>query len=467
MAKLSFTAGEGEEKSYRLLTSRPLRIGRDPSNDVILRDAKVSRTHAEIVFERGFFVIKDLGSSNGTFVNGVRVRVAPLTDGAELKLGNTFARFSEELSASASGVPPVDEGAHTAPQEMASKDRASAPAVELASPSDQRPAPSGASEFPSTQIAPQSEVHGDEPDASSAEEGGPVAASGEPEPVAPASPEPAATAAPVNAPAEPGRHTLAVPMPAPKSDEPPAREALPFRERIQKQRFLIDSRIARGELMTIRDEHREPLFFFRPHVTLISFVANLLAAIIVLTGVAACIFLAWEGRVVPAGAAVALTVVFSAVIISLAPRRFIHVFGDAAATARELSVWEENRLPFPVSRFSGRGGDGAVFAVFEKRNMNPLGRRRWWVLDRRNDSRIGYAVEDSLVRSLARKAVGNFFSALRPNYTLYVGVRRCGFVDRRSEGGEHVVLDLSDDPGSTLDRRIALALALLITAVEK
>lgn len=97
MAKLFFVGLDGTEKSYRLQTHRPFTIGRDPGNDIILRDPKVSRHHSEIVFERGFFVLHDLASANGTYVNGKRVRVAPLTHGAKLRMGNTYGRFSEEL----------------------------------------------------------------------------------------------------------------------------------------------------------------------------------------------------------------------------------------------------------------------------------------------------------------------------------------------------------------------------------
>lgn len=97
MAKLFFAGLGGAEKSYRLQTNRPFTIGRDPGNDIILRDPKVSRHHAEVIFERGFFVIHDMGSANGTWVNGKRVRVAPLTHGAQIRLGASQGRFSEEL----------------------------------------------------------------------------------------------------------------------------------------------------------------------------------------------------------------------------------------------------------------------------------------------------------------------------------------------------------------------------------
>lgn len=97
MAKIFFVGLDGTEKSYRLQTHRPFTVGRDPGNDIILRDPKVSRHHAEIVFERGFFVLHDLASANGTYVNSKRIRVAPLTHGAKLRMGNSYGRFSEEL----------------------------------------------------------------------------------------------------------------------------------------------------------------------------------------------------------------------------------------------------------------------------------------------------------------------------------------------------------------------------------
>jgi pSer/pThr/pTyr-binding forkhead associated (FHA) protein len=109
MAKIFFVGLDGTEKSYRLQTHRPFTVGRDPGNDIILRDPKVSRHHAEIVFERGFFVMHDLSSANGTYVNGKRVRVAPLTHGARVRMGNTYGHFSEELPTEADGPPVAAE----------------------------------------------------------------------------------------------------------------------------------------------------------------------------------------------------------------------------------------------------------------------------------------------------------------------------------------------------------------------
>jgi hypothetical protein len=66
-----------------------LRIGRAPDNDVVLRDARVSRRHARIVADGERYAIEDLGSSNGTYVDGERTPRAPIAAGTTLVLGDT------------------------------------------------------------------------------------------------------------------------------------------------------------------------------------------------------------------------------------------------------------------------------------------------------------------------------------------------------------------------------------------
>jgi tetratricopeptide (TPR) repeat protein len=68
-------------------------IGRGTDNDVVLADIAVSRKHTMVCFEAGQFIVRDLGSGNGTLLNGKKVTSHPLQDGDQLELGNTLMRF--------------------------------------------------------------------------------------------------------------------------------------------------------------------------------------------------------------------------------------------------------------------------------------------------------------------------------------------------------------------------------------
>jgi hypothetical protein len=68
-------------------------LGRGKHNDVVLSSIFASRTHAVIVVEPAFTIIQDLGSQNGTFVNGERVQTQVLVDGDVLNVGGCELRF--------------------------------------------------------------------------------------------------------------------------------------------------------------------------------------------------------------------------------------------------------------------------------------------------------------------------------------------------------------------------------------
>ena len=71
----------------------PVSIGRLPECDVVVSDPNVSRRHAEVRRRGNDFVVVDLGSTNGTRVNGAGVRERRLADGDEISLGSTRIRF--------------------------------------------------------------------------------------------------------------------------------------------------------------------------------------------------------------------------------------------------------------------------------------------------------------------------------------------------------------------------------------
>lgn len=67
----------------RLVTT----AGRHPESDIFLDDITVSRRHAEIVREAEGYVVRDVGSLNGTYVNRDRIEEAMLANGDELQIG--------------------------------------------------------------------------------------------------------------------------------------------------------------------------------------------------------------------------------------------------------------------------------------------------------------------------------------------------------------------------------------------
>ncbi|HPB34538.1 MAG TPA: FHA domain-containing protein [Caldisericia bacterium] len=75
------------------LRKKVINMGRDSSNEIVIDDPKSSRQHAKIKLEGDNFVIYDLASSNGTFVNGEKITSVKLNDGDEIKIGDTVFAF--------------------------------------------------------------------------------------------------------------------------------------------------------------------------------------------------------------------------------------------------------------------------------------------------------------------------------------------------------------------------------------
>lgn len=72
---------------------KTVQIGRSPANDIVLKEPKVSRKHAEIQIAGGKYILLDIESSNGTFVGGKRITEHTLQPNDEIVIGNTKMVF--------------------------------------------------------------------------------------------------------------------------------------------------------------------------------------------------------------------------------------------------------------------------------------------------------------------------------------------------------------------------------------
>lgn len=81
---------------------RRVKIGRQADNDLVVVDPGVSRHHAEVINESGACTLHDLGSTNGTYVNGSVVTEHALRDGDRISLGSTVVEFRRQGAAGSS-----------------------------------------------------------------------------------------------------------------------------------------------------------------------------------------------------------------------------------------------------------------------------------------------------------------------------------------------------------------------------
>jgi pSer/pThr/pTyr-binding forkhead associated (FHA) protein len=101
MFRIILLSKSGHQKQVTLREGVPATIGRGDQCSVPVPDAHMSRLHAEVLAFEGAVTVRDLGSSNGTFVNGRRVQLHTLKNGDVITVGAQEIR----LLSSASVVP--------------------------------------------------------------------------------------------------------------------------------------------------------------------------------------------------------------------------------------------------------------------------------------------------------------------------------------------------------------------------
>jgi len=107
---LRFISGKYQGSEVPLETERELLVGRASNTDLVLMEDMVSRKHAKLGLVEGEVFIQDLGSTNGTFVNGERVKRSVLHEGDRVLIGTSIFKVVRQDSPATSSLETQEGG---------------------------------------------------------------------------------------------------------------------------------------------------------------------------------------------------------------------------------------------------------------------------------------------------------------------------------------------------------------------
>lgn len=121
------------------LSQNEIILGRDIDNEIVINDAEISRRHTRLLIQEGGYVVEDLGSTNGTFVNGKKISGPHVLEpGQTIRMGENVTLSYEvagydpdaTIASGQAAAPPPPPAARPAPaaQPAASKPPAASPA---------------------------------------------------------------------------------------------------------------------------------------------------------------------------------------------------------------------------------------------------------------------------------------------------------------------------------------------------
>jgi len=238
--------------------------------------------------------------------------------------------------------------------------------------------------------------------------------------------------------------------------------------------LLRQKHLAINEKYVVSDEAGTPLVFVeRPaHVlrTLLALAVGVTVSVVVFV-----IFLAAATALGKGEGAVALvllgalaaTLAFPAAAAAASKRRHVTFYRDESRRERLLEILQDQRLQLIVATFTIRDAQGQPLARLRTNRLYGAFRKRWEL--RTLAGHLALVVkEDSIIRSLLRRIVGPLYGLLRTNFVFFgPDDRILGEFNRKVTVLDRYVLDLRPDRHRKLDRRLGLALGLMLDTGER
>ena len=163
---------------------------------------------------------------------------------------------------------------------------------------------------------------------------------------------------------------------------------------------------------------------------------------------------------------IAVLVVTGFMFVLLVPKRHVTFYSDDSKMKKLLEIKQLNKVEFPFANFNIFDSAGSLVGRLRKNVLFDYIRRRWYVTAP-SGLPLFVAKEDSIILSLLRRTGIPIFLFLRTNFIFLRGERVIGEFNRKLTVLDRYVLDMSADTQHTVDRRIALALGVMLDTGER
>lgn len=165
---------------------------------------------------------------------------------------------------------------------------------------------------------------------------------------------------------------------------------------------------------------------------------------------------------------VGFVITLVALLVALQPKRHVTVTRDETRSERLLEILQDAKWQIPVATYTVRDPAGEVLARLRKNHLYNFFRKRWQCYAP-DGSLWCVAMEDSMILSLLRRFLGPLFGVLRTNFIILAGEsdKVIGEFNRKFTILDRYALDLKEDPARTLDRRVAVALGVMLDTGER